>query len=140
MFDIVFFSNVSGNTKRFVEKLDKNLIQIPLKWDENMPLLVDKEYVIVIPTYGGGGSDNKTVPKPIVKFLNIETNRSLLRGVVGTGDTNFGSHYCKAADIVSAKTGAPLLYKLEITGTPDDVEQVKERLELLWKTNTATTN
>jgi protein involved in ribonucleotide reduction len=41
--------------------------------------------------------------------------------------------------MIAAKTGVPLLYRVEITGTPDDIEQVKERLELLWKT-TATTN
>jgi len=139
MYDIVYFSNVSGNTKRFVSKLNYNLIQIPLKWDDELPLLIDKEYVIVVPTYGGG-ADNRTVPKPVIKFLNIETNRALLRGVVGTGDFNFGAHFCKAAEIISAKTGVPLLYKVEITGTPDDVKQVTERLEQLWITNTATTN
>jgi len=97
------------------------------------------EYVLVVPTYGGG-NDIHTVPKQVKKFLNIETNRDLLRGVVGTGNTNFGSHYCKAAEMISAKLGVPLLYRVEITGTPDDVDQVKERLELLWRTNTATTN
>jgi len=139
MYDIVYFSNVSGNTKRFVNKLGFNLIQIPLRWDEKSPLTVEREYVIVSPTYGGG-ADNRTVPKSVINFLNIESNRALLRGVIGTGDFNFGTHFCKAAEIISAKTGVPLLYKVEITGTPDDVEQVKERLELLWKTNTATTN
>jgi len=69
MYDIVYFSNVSGNTKRFVSKLNYNLIQIPLKWDDELPLLIDKEYVIVVPTYGGG-ADSKTVPKPVIKFLN----------------------------------------------------------------------
>jgi len=139
MYDIVYFSNVSGNTKRFVNKLPNKLVQIPIKWDDELPLLIDREYVIVIPTYGGG-ADSRTVPKSVIKFLNVEQNRALLKGIVGTGDSNFGAHYCKAAEIIAAKTGAPLLYKVEITGTPDDVEKVKERLELLWKINTATTN
>jgi protein involved in ribonucleotide reduction len=55
------------------------------------------------------------------------------------GNTNFGDHYCRAAEMISAKTGVPLLYRVEIMGTPDDVEQVKERLDLLWRT-TAITN
>ncbi len=95
-------------------------------------------YVLVVPTYGGG-NDSTTVPSQVKKFLNIKTNRDLLKGIVGMGNTNFGEHYCKAAEMIAAKTGAPLLYRVEITGTPEDVEQVKERLNLLWKT-TAITN
>jgi protein involved in ribonucleotide reduction len=75
-----------------------------------------------------------------VKFLNVPGNRLLLKGVVGLGNTNFGSHYCKAAEMITAKTGVPLLYRVEILGTPDDVDQVKKRMEILWRTNTATTN
>lgn len=97
------------------------------------------EYVLVVPTYGGG-NDGHTIPKQVKKFLSIKENIDLLRGVVGTGNTNFGSHYCKAAEVISAKFDVPLLYRVEITGTQDDIEQVKERLELLWRTNTATTN
>lgn len=63
-----------------------------------------------------------------------------MRGVVGLGNTNFGEHYCKAAEIVSAKVGVPLLYRVELLGTPDDVEQVTERLGQLWTRTTAITN
>lgn len=139
MFDIVYFSNVSENTKRFVDKLGLKSVRIPIKWDDESPLVVEKDFILVVPSYGGG-AEGRTVPKSVVKFLNIETNRKFLVGVVGTGNTNFGVHYCKAAEIVATKTGVPLLYRVEITGTPEDVNQVKERLELLWTTNTATTN
>jgi protein involved in ribonucleotide reduction len=141
MYDIVYFSSVSENTKRFVEKLppEISLARIPLKWAEEAPLLVNREYVLVLPTYGGGEYE-KAVPRQVVKFLNIQSNRDLIRGVIGTGNTNFGEHYCLAADVVVAKTGVPLLHRVEILGTPDDVIKVSERLEQLWKTNTVTTN
>lgn len=141
MYDIVYFSNVSENTKRFVEKLDldSNLIRIPVKWDSDDPLLVFGSYVLVTPTYGGGEFD-VAVPKQVVKFLNIQQNRELIHGVIGTGNTNFGEHYCLAADIISAKTGAPVLARVEVLGTTDDVQQVSERLEKLWKVNTVTTS
>jgi protein involved in ribonucleotide reduction len=141
MYDIVYFSSASGNTKRFAEKFSSltNLVQIPLKWDPDEPLLVKREYVLVLPTYGGGEYE-KAVPRQVVKFLNLQQNRGLIRGVIGTGNTNFGEHYCLAADVVVAKTGVPLLYRAEILGTPDDIIEITERLEQLWKTNTATTN
>jgi protein involved in ribonucleotide reduction len=138
VYELIYFSNVSNNTQRFVEKLGLPAIRIPVKWDMDLPILASKEYVLFVPTYGGG-DDGHTIPKQVKKFLNIETNRDLLRGVVGLGNTNFGDHYCKAAEMISAKTGVPLLYRVEITGTPDDVEQVKERLDHLW-TITTTTN
>ena len=141
MYDIIYFSSASENTKRFVEKLSSKVesVRIPLKWDPETPLLAERQYVLVLPTYGGGEYE-KAVPRQVVKFLNIQSNRDLIRGVVGTGNTNFGEHYCLAADVVAAKTGVPLLQRVEILGTPDDVEKVIERLEQLWKTNTATTN
>lgn len=141
MYDIVYFSSASENTRRFVEKFPSNidLIRIPLRWDASTPLLVSREYVLVLPTYGGGEYE-KAVPRQVVKFLNIEQNRKLIRGVIGTGNTNFGEHYCLAADVVVAKTGVPLLYRAEILGTPDDIREITERLEQLWKTNTATMN
>jgi protein involved in ribonucleotide reduction len=138
VYDIVYFSNVSNNTHRFVEKLGLPAQRIPIRWNGDEPFMASKEYVLVVPTYGGG-NEGTTIPVQVKKFLNFKTNRDLLRGVVGMGNTNFGDHYCRAAEMIAAKTGVPLLYRVEIMGTPDDVEQVKERLDLLWKI-TATTN
>jgi len=138
MHHIVYFSNVSNNTHRFVEKLGVSAQRIPVRWEGEEPFMAYGEYVLFLPTYGGG-NDEHSVPKQVKRFLNIKTNRDLLRGVVGFGNTNFGDHFCGAAEMISAKTGVPLLYRVEIMGTPYDVEQVNERLKQLW-TTTAITN
>jgi len=136
--EIVFFSNYSGNTKRFVEKISDSAIQIPISWDSESPLIVDKDFVLFVPTYGGG-AESHSVPRQVVKFLNIEQNRRHIVGIVGFGNTNFGEHYCRAAEIIATKTGAPILYRVEITGTQEDVLEVKKRMETLWQI-TAITN
>ena len=128
---IVYFSNHSGNTKRFVEKLDNTSIRIPITWDPASPVYVKDEYVLMVPTYGGG-SERSAIPKQVKSFLNIEENRNLLRGVVGLGNTNFGDNYCKAADLIAQKTGVPVIARVEIFGTDDGVNKVKERLGLLY--------
>lgn len=128
---IVYFSNYSGNTKRLVEKLDGASIRIPIDWDSNRPTLAHNEYVLIVPTYGGG-SEKSAIPRQVRHFLNIEHNRNLLRGVIGTGNTNFGEHYCKAAEMISAKTGVPLIARVEIFGTDEDINKIKERLEILY--------
>jgi protein involved in ribonucleotide reduction len=128
---IVYFSNHSGNTKRFVEKLDNASIRIPISWDSASPVYAKGEYVLMVPTYGGG-SERSAIPKQVKSFLNIEENRNLLRGVVGFGNTNFGDNYCKAAELIAQKTGVPVIARVEIFGTDDDVNKVKERLGLLY--------
>lgn len=138
MYDIVYYSNLSGNTHRFVQKLGLPSTRIPNEWRGEEPFMAVRPYVLVVPTYGGR-HESKHVPKQVVDFLNIKKNRDLLKGVIGTGNTNFGDTYCKAAERISAKLGVPLLYRVELLGTPYDVEQVLERLKQLWIT-TAITN
>lgn len=128
---IVYFSNHSGNTKRFVDKLDNTSIRIPINWNPASPVYAKDEYVLMVPTYGGG-SERSAIPRQVKSFLNIEENRNLLRGVVGFGNTNFGDNYCKAADLIAQKTGVPVIARVEIFGTDDDVSKVKERLGLLY--------
>ena len=131
--DIVYFSNYSGNTKRFVEKLNVrfgNVVRIPINWDGDNPVSVTNRYILFVPTYGGG-SEKSAIPRQVRHFLNIPSNRELLQGVVGFGNTNFGEHFCKAAEMISGKAGVPIIARVEIFGTSEDVQRVQERLEKL---------
>ena len=129
---LVYFSSASENTHRFVGKLGFRSARIPLRPKE-APLAVDEEYVLLVPTYGGG-SVKGAVPKQVIKFLNDSHNRSLCRGVISSGNTNFGEAYCLAGDIIASKLNVPLLYRYELLGTPTDVVRVKEGLEDFWQT------
>ena len=132
MFDVVYFSSVSENTKRFVDKLEAQAVRIPIRTEEAAEFVHDRDSVLVLPTYGGG-NDNSTVPKQVIKFLNNPENRKHIKAVIAGGNTNFGSHFGKAGDIVADKLGVPVLYRFEITGTPEDVIEVKERLAKFWQ-------
>ncbi|MGC5629845.1 class Ib ribonucleoside-diphosphate reductase assembly flavoprotein NrdI [Georgenia sp. Z1344] len=130
MAHVVYFSSATNNTHRFVDKLDLPAHRIPLRRTEPH-LRVDDEYVLVVPTYGGGNGKG-AVPKQVIHFLNDEHNRSLIRGVVSAGNLNFGSAYGLAGEIVSAKCRVPHMYRFELLGTPHDVTRVKEGLNALW--------
>jgi protein involved in ribonucleotide reduction len=132
---LVYFSSVSGNTARFIEKLGKRAVRIPLL-PTDPALDIDEPFVLVTPTYGGGagrGVEKGAVPKQVIRFLNEERNRRNIRGVISAGNTNFGDAFCLAGDIVARKCAVPHLYRLEVFGTPDDVERVTEGLERWWK-------
>ncbi|WP_317472711.1 class Ib ribonucleoside-diphosphate reductase assembly flavoprotein NrdI, partial [Cronobacter sakazakii] len=69
MAHLVYFSSVSENTHRFVQKLGVPATRIPLRGD----IEVDDPYVLIVPTYGGGhpvpGKAGGYVPKQVIKFL-----------------------------------------------------------------------
>ena len=136
MGSVVYFSSATGNPRRFVEKLGLPAARIPLR-PKDEPLRVREEYVLIVPTYGGGNIKG-AVPKQVIKFLNNPENRALCRGVISSGNTNFGKAYCIAGDIIAAKLGVPHMYKFELLGTPEDVSRVREGLEQFCQKTTPT--
>ena len=129
MVDLVYFSSTSENTRRFVDKLGLVAHRIPvLRTDA--PLIVSAPYVLVTPTYGAG-KDAGAVPKQVIRFLNDPDNRKHIIGVIAGGNTNFGATYCLAGNIIARKCDVPVLYRFEITGTPDDVTAVQHALETI---------
>lgn len=130
---IVYFSSVSENTHRFVAKLGDAApepARIPIHASAE-PLKLTEPYVLIVPTYGGGSRRGADVPKQVIRFLNDPDNRSLLRGVIASGNTNFGTDFCKAGLVVSDKCSVPVLYKFELLGTPADVEAVQSIMEVI---------
>jgi protein involved in ribonucleotide reduction len=128
---LVYYSSRSENTHRFVAKLGVESLRLPVEAGAEPPV-VATPFVLVLPTYGGGGTGKGAVPKPVIQFLNNATNRSMIRGVIAAGNTNFGSAYGLAGDIVSQKCAVPLLYRFELLGTEEDIANVKQGLELFW--------
>lgn len=124
MLDIIYFSNVSNNTHRFIEKLSlsTNIKRIPVKgdWDEK----IDSPYVLITPTYNERG-----VPIQVMRFISKYENRQKLSGVIASGNINFGDDYAKAGYVISKKCNVPLLYTFELMGTKEDVNRVEEGLE-----------
>lgn len=128
---IVYFSGVTGYTHRLVGKLADEAVRIPLTTKAHIE--VHEPYVLFCPTYGGGKEGRaRHVPIQVIKFLNDPENRRWIRGVVGTGNKNFGLDYCAAADVVATKCQVPVLDRVELFGTDEDVARIKERLEQFY--------
>ena len=128
---VVYFSSASENTARFIAnchlpEVGLNVYRIPLR-PKSAPLIVNEPFVIVVPTYGGGDI-SKALPPQVRRFLNDHGNRRLLRGVIASGNTNFGDAFCAAGDVIAAKCRVPFLYSFELTGTPEDMRKVREGL------------
>ena len=121
---VVYYSSTSNNTARFVEKLDCNSIRIPIKLSKEIS--VSEEYILITPTYSGGHGTTGAVPKQVIHFLNKLANRQKCIRVIASGNTNFGNSFALAGDVISKKLHVPYLYKFELLGTTEDVNNVNK--------------
>lgn len=104
MSQLVYFSSSSENTHRFMQRLGLPAIRIPL--NERERIRVDEPYILVVPSYGGGGTAG-AVPRQVIRFLNDEHNRALIRGVIASGNRNFGEAYGRAGEVISQNAASP---------------------------------
>lgn len=126
---LVYFSSASQNTARFIancrlEEEGIDIFRIPLR-PKDPPLLVRQPYILMVPTYGGGSAKKAVMPQ-VKRFLNDPDNRSGIRGVIASGNTNFGDAFCVAGDIISRKCKVPFLYYFELMGTKEDEQKVRQ--------------
>ena len=127
---IVYFSSSSENTHRFVQRLGLPAVRIPL--NERERIQVDEPYILIVPSYGGGGTAG-AVPRQAIRFLNDPHNRQRIRGVIAAGNRNFGEAYGRAGHVIKQKCGVPYLYRFELRGTPQDVDNVRKGVSELWQ-------
>ncbi|ROP59423.1 protein involved in ribonucleotide reduction [Enterobacter sp. BIGb0383] len=127
---LVYFSSSSENTHRFITRLGLPAIRIPL--NERERIRVDEPYILVVPSYGGGGTAG-AVPRQAIRFLNDPHNRQLIRGVIAAGNRNFGDAYGRAGDVIAQKCAVPYLYRFELMGTQRDIENVRKGVSEFWQ-------
>lgn len=94
---------------------------------------ISEPFILMTPTYADGEGKG-AVPKQVIRFLNDEKTRGFLRGVIASGNRNFGRFYAHAGEVISKKCQVPYLYRFELMGTEEDVKIVKDRMkDLSWK-------
>jgi protein involved in ribonucleotide reduction len=134
MLNLIYFSNVSENTHRYITRLTEetpeaiNIQRIPLNSNNPPPLDTTNPYILITPSYGT--KRNEHVPPQVKKFLTNPQNRQRIVGVIGTGNLNFGTEYAAAATMISRKLNTPILQKLELSGNHKDIQTTQKLLQL----------
>ncbi len=131
MAQLVYFSSRSGNTAKFVARLGLDALRIPIDANDPMPL-PDQPYVLISPTYADG-EGRGAVPKQVIQFLNDPARRALIRGVISSGNRNFGPFFASSGDVISRKCGVPLLCRFELAGTDLDIARIRDGLNRFWR-------
>ena len=120
---IVYWSSNSGGTRRVAEALNTNTVELA-GYDGTSP------YVLMTPTYDqprGGFT-----PKPVQ--ASLEEYAHLMVGVIGLGNRNFGEKYCQAAYDISKQFNVPVLWRIEIMGSQEDLTVVDSGMKQHWQT------
>ena len=112
---IVFFT-LTGNTKRFVNKLEMDSLEIDMA---NPFVSINEPYVMIVPTYDVEATE---IANDFIEFNDIE----LFKGVMGGGNLNFAELFVFTAKDIARDYNVPLLYSFEYSGTHIDVDEVKK--------------
>ncbi len=113
---IIVYS-LTGNCKRFVDMCEipeEDVVHL-----QDIDYDVDFDYILITPTFGFG-----EVPAAVSKFL-VE-NYMYLKGVVGSGNKNWGERFANASEIISKEYDVPLLMKIELHGSKKDISEFKK--------------
>ena len=112
---MILYDSLTGNVARFTRKLP--LKAIPITSD----MVVDKDFILITFTTGLGKTPDTTK-----EFL--ATNHPYLKGIVASGNKNFGTYFAVSADEIASIYDVPILLKFELSGTPTDVNLFMEGL------------
>nr|WP_106783266.1 class Ib ribonucleoside-diphosphate reductase assembly flavoprotein NrdI [Lysinibacillus timonensis] len=114
---MIVYASRTGNVRYIVSKLQAEAIEI------TEDLTIDKPYLLI--TYTDRLGD---IPDKVSQFLQY--NGKLCKGVVASGNSNFGhGRYGAAGDKIASSLQIPLVRKLELRGYQADYEVIQQFYE-----------
>lgn len=116
---MITYLSRTGNVRHIVDKLG-----LPSEEIHN-DLVVNQPYFLFTYTDGLG-----EVPEKVLLFLRKSQNSKFLKGVIVTGNVNFGSFFCKAGDLISITLHVPIIRKIDLRGSTEDIEAIKEQYKI----------
>ena len=115
---IAYFSR-TGNVRDIVGRLDKSIPTMELTANS----VVDSPYYLITYTDRLGEA-----PEIVRQFLlSHEANRKNLKGVIASGNTNFGKeNFCGSAIEISQWLRVPIIRMIDLRGNHDDIATISD--------------
>ena len=121
---MIAYYSLTGNVHRFAHKLGRPGALYTIK--PGVCAVLTEPFVLITPTTGFG-----QVPATVAEF--VANNSDTLRGVVASGNVNWGANFGKAGRTISEQYDVPLIHTFELSGTDVDVRIVNEYIEGMAK-------
>lgn len=117
---LLVYMSLSGNVRKFVKEVGWDSLEFSYS---NPFLNVDKEYMLVMPSYSDEITDI------VSDFIDYGDNLKHLVAIIGSGNMNFGKDgYCFNASEIAKEYNKPLIFKFEHSGD-SDIENFKKEVE-----------
>lgn len=113
------YDSLTGNVRRFAQGVAQDIGEIDLL--DARQQVPQREFLLLTYTFGTG-----EVPTSTRQFLQVHGH--LLCGVVSSGSYHWGHNFARAADLIAAEYGVPVVAKLNKGGTAADRETVRRWL------------
>lgn len=122
----VYFT-LTGNSKKFVDKLDKNIIGEPIELNkENFNSLeLNENFILIFGSY----NTPFAVYNYIEGFLNNENNLKNCIGIVGSGNRNLNYEFLTTPKKVCRRFKLDLIMGIELFGIKDEHEKLNKKLK-----------
>ena len=136
---LLAYASKTGNIKRAITKLldyIKEISQDPSKQKiainelsttiETFEIKTGEELIkknCILFTYTTGIGE---IPQEIDKFIINNINH--IKGVIGSGNKNWGLNYCKACDLIFEKFNLKTLFKFELAGNTHDIKTLATKI------------
>lgn len=114
---MIAYVSRTGNVKDIVGRLDKSIPTMELTSSS----VVNEPYYLFTYTDMLGEA-----PEVVRQFLaSHEDNRKNLRGVIASGNTNFGKqNFCGSATEISKALNVPIVRMIDLRGNQDDIAEI----------------
>jgi protein involved in ribonucleotide reduction len=116
---MIVFASRTGNVRYIVDKLNLPSSEI------TEGLVISYPYLLITYTDGLG-----EVPQRVTNFLEDENNQVNLKGIVVTGNVNFGEYFCKAGDLICRNFNVPIIRKIDLRGTQEDINEIRKQYKI----------
>lgn len=116
----IYYDSRTGNVERFIQKLKSQRDWHFLKISQDL-IPEGCGHLITYTTNFG------EVPRSTFRFM--ERYGEKIKSVSSSGNMNWGQSFGLAADKIASQYQIPLLLKFELSGLPQDVETLINRIE-----------
>lgn len=124
---MIVYHSRSGNVRNIVDRVvgfDNSISYREIS-------TVDKiEEPFFIFTYTDGLGQ---VPEETLNFLKNNENHRYVKGVIVSGNINFGQFYGGAADKISNWLKVPVIRKIDLRGNSKDIEEIAKKYNEFFK-------
>ena len=112
----VLYYSLTGNCKAFLERSNITNYESIQNIDS-----INEPFIIMTGTINFGEA-----PLPVLNFLSH--NSEYLKGVIASGNRNWGPNFSKAGDVIAEKYNVPLIMKFELRGSQKQINEFNERM------------